>query len=236
MQTKEYDSIAPIYDEVMGTSHTKHFLELYVGCLESVDKLVGKRILDLGCGTGTLLSVLSAHNETVGVDTSAEMIARAREKDPASEYYVANITNFSFEQPFDYVFCTFDTINHLQTLEEWEQVFKLAASHLTDEGAFLFDFNTQEKFKNLDGKSLVRETENGIFILRTILVDAQKMHWKVDMFEQAQSNLFRHSASEIMQSTFDLNTVIAILNKYFSIVEEVAREENDGRVYLFAKR
>src|ERR1700712_4954468 len=41
----------------------------------------GERILDLGCGTGTLTAEIARHGSVVtGVDRSEEMIASAREK------------------------------------------------------------------------------------------------------------------------------------------------------------
>ncbi|MFA6954680.1 MAG: methyltransferase domain-containing protein [Thermoanaerobaculia bacterium] len=49
----------------------------------------GKVALDFGCGTGRSTRFLERHGfETTGVDISAEMVRRARERDPQGDYRV----------------------------------------------------------------------------------------------------------------------------------------------------
>lgn len=65
----------------------------------------GERILDLGCGTGPLTDrIAQAGAEVVGLDASAEMIARARANYPHLTFVQANGADFAFDQPFDAVF------------------------------------------------------------------------------------------------------------------------------------
>ncbi len=58
----------------------------------------GDRVLDVACGTGDL--ALEAHRrgaEVVGLDFSAEMLARAREKEPGMEWVQGNALALPFE-------------------------------------------------------------------------------------------------------------------------------------------
>lgn len=51
-----------------------------------------KRILDIGCGDGTLVKKLRAKGATVtGIDGSPQMIASAKAKDPAGDYRVVSV-------------------------------------------------------------------------------------------------------------------------------------------------
>jgi len=51
----------------------------------------GKRVLELGCGTGDLLAALEPDPaSSLGVDLSARMVARAREKHPSLSFQVAD--------------------------------------------------------------------------------------------------------------------------------------------------
>jgi len=75
----------------------------------------GVRVLDLGCGTGTLLAGLKpAHG--VGVDFSQAMIGRARTLHPDFEFHVGDIedssTFESLQGPFDVILLS-DTIGFL---------------------------------------------------------------------------------------------------------------------------
>lgn len=65
----------------------------------------GERILDLGCGTGHLTARIAAAGATaVGLDASAEMLAKARAAYPQLELVHGDACSFVFAEPFDAVF------------------------------------------------------------------------------------------------------------------------------------
>ncbi len=65
----------------------------------------GEHILDLGCGTGDIAhSIAESGARVVGVDASAEMIAAARSRFPALNFYVEDAAELPFEAEFDAVF------------------------------------------------------------------------------------------------------------------------------------
>ncbi len=66
----------------------------------------GQRILDLGCGNGTLTAQIhKAGAEVTGLDSSPEMLALARENLPASvPLLLADAPHFTVDTPFDSVF------------------------------------------------------------------------------------------------------------------------------------
>ena len=74
------------------------------GVLEWLDARAGERILDLGCGDGQLtLRSSAAGASVVGVDSSPEMVAAARERDVEAEVGNAESLPFASES-FDAVF------------------------------------------------------------------------------------------------------------------------------------
>ena len=73
--------------------------------LALLDPQPGERILDAGSGTGHLTKQIADAGATViGLDASAEMIETARRAYPDLEFIQADVTDFSFSEPFDAVF------------------------------------------------------------------------------------------------------------------------------------
>lgn len=73
--------------------------------LELLDVQPGERILDLGCGTGTLASqIQNLGGDVIGIDYSPEMIQQAKQNYPEVTFTVADASKFNFTEPFDAIF------------------------------------------------------------------------------------------------------------------------------------
>jgi SAM-dependent methyltransferase len=75
---------------------------LGLGVLDLLAAKPGERILDLGCGDGTLTAVLAETAAVVGVDASAEQIAAAKARGLDARRLDGN--RLTFEREFDAVF------------------------------------------------------------------------------------------------------------------------------------
>ena len=65
----------------------------------------GERILDLGCGTGYLTNIIASSGATVvGIDSSLEMISKAKLQYPELEFKVQPATEFHFDEHFNAIF------------------------------------------------------------------------------------------------------------------------------------
>jgi predicted RNA methylase len=122
---KPYEHPAPFYD--LGWSgFAERYAEFLCACLASRGRTQA-RILDLGCGTGTLAITLAKASHTVhGLDASASMIRIAREKaeaTPTVQFSVQRIEDFSADGEFHLVISTFGTLNYLSTLESLQAAF-----------------------------------------------------------------------------------------------------------------
>lgn len=106
-------------------------------------------LLELGCGTGTILDGLSSFESLTGIDRSPEMLAIARGKVPRARLVEGDISDFDLGERFDVVICVFDTLNHLPRFELWQALFACTRAHLRAGGLFIFDVNTVTKIHGL---------------------------------------------------------------------------------------
>jgi len=118
-----YDSSAEIYDNRYENIQEKKYQEIFSRMDTRFEKA---RILDVGCGTGSLLNIIKQKSELngnllVGIDLSPEMIKKAHSKNPEITFIVADSDNLPFrDKAFDKVF----SVTHLQNLPEPEYTVK----------------------------------------------------------------------------------------------------------------
>jgi SAM-dependent methyltransferase len=86
-QLEHFERLAPRYDELRSPDQVTPLHELIV----REGDLVGRRVVDIGCGTGSLLAVLVENFgcEVAGVDPSRGMLDVARRKLPDTELHLA---------------------------------------------------------------------------------------------------------------------------------------------------
>src|SRR5262249_52670220 len=83
--------------------HAAFVPALGAGILEKLAPVAGERILDLGCGDGSLTERLIERGaRVVGIDASPEMVAAARAR--GIDAHVMDATRLTFDHEFDAVF------------------------------------------------------------------------------------------------------------------------------------
>ena len=75
------------------------------------------------------------------------MLRFARENAPTAEFIVADARPFKLPDSYHAVTSTFDSLNHIMTLEELTSVFHNVYATLRQGGLFLFDLNMEEGYK-----------------------------------------------------------------------------------------
>jgi ubiquinone/menaquinone biosynthesis C-methylase UbiE len=80
---RHFDTVAARYDGLRG-----ELADEVLDLLVREGALAGRRVLDIGCGTGRTAAALTARFEcaVTGVDASPEMLAAARERAPAADF------------------------------------------------------------------------------------------------------------------------------------------------------
>lgn len=107
-------------------------------------------ILDFGCGTGWLSSILNNIGPTTGIDLSCKAIDAAKKKHPSVNYVSGNVFEYPFEKESFDVVVSQEVIEHV---EDQKRYLGLVANYLK-KGSYLilttpnaFNFNHWHKYQ-----------------------------------------------------------------------------------------
>jgi cyclopropane fatty-acyl-phospholipid synthase-like methyltransferase len=212
-----YEASARFYDAVMGdraelAAHLQRLIEQRCPGAQAV--------LEIACGTGSILEQLRPRYEVTGLDLSEEMLAIAAEKVPDVRLIQGDMTQFNLNEAFDVVLCVYDSINHLLNFAQWEQVFDRAREHLNDRGIFVFDINTE-----LQLASHVEEPpwthwfgDGHLFVMDVRDVGDDQVVWDIRIFEHVGHSNYRLHAEEIAEVSFPRSRIGASLRQRFARV------------------
>ena len=164
-----YTGFAAVYDRFMDNVPYAEWAEYVRELLEGYGIRDGL-VLEIGCGTGTMTELLAGYGyDMIGVDCSEEMLDAAMEKREASGheilYLLQDMREFELYGTVRAVVSVCDSVNYILEEQELCQVFALVNNYLDPGGIFLFDFNTDYKYREILGdRTIAEDREDCAFI------------------------------------------------------------------------
>ena len=159
-----YDEMAPFYDRF--TAH--HDYDAWTATLEELARahgLNGRRLLDVGCGTGkSFLPFARRGYDVVACDISPRMAALAAEKAPDVPIHVCDVRTLTALGDFDLICCLDDALNHLLEPAELTAALTAIAANLAAGGVVLFDVNTLATYRGFFASTAVEECDDLVTI------------------------------------------------------------------------
>ena len=209
-----YTSFAEVYDTFMDNVPYEEWVEYLAELLQEYDIEDGL-VLDLGCGTGSLTEILATKGyDMIGADGSAEMLEIAMEKKAQSGhdilYLLQDMREFELYGTVRAVVSVCDCVNYITDEKELEQVFRLVNNYLDPEGIFIFDFNTEYKYKEILGEQTIAEDrEDCSFIWDNYYYEDESMNeYELTLFIKEQdSNLYRKYQEMHYQKAYTLDAM-----------------------------
>ncbi len=147
-----YDSFAPIYDEFTHRNDYEMWFGVLLPRLEGLGLRKG-RLLDVACGTGRAFAPMLRRGWRItACDISAEMVARAREKEPRPEQIeVSDMRELPVYGSFQLVWALNDAVNYLLGDGDLQPALRTMGANLAPEGLLVFDCNTLRLFREFFG-------------------------------------------------------------------------------------
>ena len=245
-----YDALYAVYDRFTEDVDYKS-LAKYVAEQLRRNGVSEGILLDLACGTGTLTFLLSEMGyDVIGADGSEEMLSEAQSKLWSREELPENPPQFILQDMRELdlfgtiVACvsTQDSLNHITEPDELREVFRRVSLFTEPGGVFIFDMNTPEKFKSLDGEAFTYEDEDALCLWRVAGDGNGLYEYTVDVFER-EKRLWRRSSEVFFERAYEPEEVAIMLREAgFSSVEVFGERSFDKpkldeqRIFFIARK
>ena len=212
-----YETLAVMYDALMDDVDYEAWAD-YIDRMLKKHGCPGKRLLDLGCGTGNISIPLAQKGyQVTGVDLSEEMLAVAREKSDERHLHIdwhrQDITSLNLvdeageDLVFDAVIATFDVFNHLTEPEELQMLFHALNPLLADEGVLLFDVQTPYKLQEYLGNHIFTLHRDDVEYMWENHFDeeSQICTMEITFFLKQDNGLYRRETMTQEERVYDLD-------------------------------
>ena len=235
----DYAGFAEFYDRIMGDRTPEiDRIRTYV----SRHRNGARSLLELGWGTGALLSGLAGDLSVTGIDRSPEMLSIAARAVPGARLLHGDMTAFTLPYRFDVVICMFDTLNHVVTVDGWLAVFRCVHEHLSDGGLFIFDVNTTGRLRRLQDAPPYLDEFDGNVVLMTVRPGRDRLSlWETRIFDHQVDDIYKLHHERIYELGVPVAQIRAALAGRFEPLEEESLDgspvsDNTDRVFFAYRR
>ena len=256
-----YQDFAYVYDEFMDTTPYGEWCELLAELIEKygvskperdVEELLDSErnlVVDLGCGTGTLTELLYRKGyDMIGVDASESMLNIAMEKKEKSGseilYLLQDMRELELYSTVGTVVSVCDSINYILEEEELLTVFSLVNNYLYPGGIFIFDFNTDYKYREVIGDTTIAENrEDCSFIWENFYDPEEELNeYNLTIFVREEGDSFRRFTETHLQRGYTVEQMRRLVEQADMTIVEIldadTREnvtDTSERVYIVAR-
>lgn len=214
-----YTGFAEVYDIFMDNVPYEEWTEYLCGLLGEYGIRDGL-VLELGCGTGNLTARLAEKGyDMIGIDAAPEMLETAmdkkREKGYDILYLLQDMREFELYGTVRAVVSACDSINYITEPDELEQVFCLVNNYLDPSGIFVFDFNTEYKYRELLGNQTIAEDrEESSFIWDNYYDEEERINeYELTLFIREEDGRYRKYQEAHFQRAYTLKEIRELIEK-----------------------
>mgnify|MGYP000013553114 FL=1 len=244
-----YEFLAGCYDAFTADVHYARWAD-YLEKHFARSRLPIRTVLDLACGTGSLTRVLAERGyEMIGADLSEEMLAQAAEKcrgvgDPEPIFLHQAMEELDLYGTIDACVCCLDSVNYVTRSGKLARAFQRVHTFLMPGGLFLFDINTPDKLRGLDGQMFLDETEDAYCVWRAEYAPRRRMcTYGMDIFQRTEDDLWQRWEEVHEEFAYEPEELEQMLRqagfrqiKQFGELRMRAPRAGEGRIFFAARK
>ena len=242
-----YHNLADSYDRLTNDVDYAETVAFYDAILQR-EGISPRTAADLACGTGSVALLLAKKGlQVTAVDMSEEMLCqaamKAQELENQPTFVCQRLERLFLPRGVDLAVSALDSIDYLTDPEDCRQAFRRIYKALNPGGCFIFDVNTPEKLRAMDGQVFLDEDDDVYCVWRgSFDVETNICTYGMDLFQRYGNNW--HRSQEIHQEyAYSAQQLVSYLKEAgFTSIEvfgdrrlEAPREE-DQRIYLKARK
>jgi len=159
-----YHALAASYDRLTNDVDYEATVEFYMEILRR-EGVQPRTCVDLACGTGTVTKLLAKKDyEVIGVDLSEEMLTEAFQKVqdmPNPPRFICQpLQKLWLPRGVDMAVCALDSLDYITNPDDCAEAIRRTYKALNPGGIFIFDVNTPEKLRAMDGQIFLDEDDD----------------------------------------------------------------------------
>ena len=242
-----YHDLAISYDRLTNDVDYEATVEFYSRILEQ-EGLSPRTAVDLACGTGSVAILLAQKGlQVIGVDLSPEMLCVATQKAQELEnppmFICQPLQELRLLRGVDLAVCALDSMDYITDPEDCREAIRRIYRVLNPGGCFIFDVNTPQKLRAMDGQVFLDEDDDVYCVWRGSFDDGTNIcSYGMDLF-QRRGETWHRSFEEHCEYAYSQEQLVAYLREAgFTNIQVYAdrRFEKPGpeeqRIYLKARK
>ena len=159
-----YQNLAASYDRLTNDVDYESWVDFAQAILKK-EGLQPRTVADLACGTGSATRILARRGYRVtAVDLSEEMLTEAMDKCSDLEniptFAHQNLARLQLPRAVDMAVCFLDSLDYILDPADCEAAIRRTYRALNPGGIFIFDVNTPEKLRAMDGQVFLDEDDD----------------------------------------------------------------------------
>ena len=239
-EVRPYSCLASLYDALMDHVDYDAWAD-YVALLFDLYGMDIRRVIDGGCGTGSVVHALRRMGfEAAGFDRSESMIREARKK-VGAPFWVGDLGSPALSGRWNAFLCLYDTIQYLSG-EMLESALSEVKNVLTADGLFIFDIVTEAHILRYWIDYTERRHGDGWEVLRRSWYERQArcLHTEFTLASECSDRLYREHHRQSIHKLDELEASIeragfGLIGRFDGYSTDPANEQSDRIHYLLRK-